>query len=75
MMSPVLAEIEQESSATLKIVKVDAAADAQFSASFGVSAVPTFVLFNNGQQAGQITGARSKKEMKKWLDDSIRATA
>ena len=75
LMSPILSEIELESSGDLKVVKVDAAAAAQLSASLGVRAVPTFLVFSRGQQAGQITGARSKKEMRKWLDESIAATA
>ena len=57
MMSPILSEIELESTGGLKVVKVDAGADAQLSASFGVRAVPTFLVFNRGQQAGQITTA------------------
>jgi len=75
MMSPILAEIEQESTGTLKVVKIDAAADGQFSASFQIAAVPTFLLFNRGQRLGQFTGARSKKDVRKWLDASIQATA
>lgn len=75
MMAPVLAEIELESSGALKIVKVDAAADGQFSASFRVNTVPTFVLFNRSQQVGQISGARGKKDLTRWVKDSIGANA
>ena len=75
MMSPILAEIEIESGGTLKIVKIDAAADGHFSASFRINAVPTFVLFNRGQQVGQITGMRGKKDLAKWVKDSIGPTA
>ena len=75
MMSPILAEMELESSGALKIVKIDAAADGQLSASFRVNAVPTFVLFNRGQQVGQITGARGKKDLTKWVEESIGAAA
>ena len=74
-MSPILAEMEIESSGTLKIVKIDAAADGPFSASFRVNAVPTFLLFNRGQQVGHLIGARGKKELAKWVKDSIGATS
>jgi thioredoxin len=73
MMSPILADIEQGSDGAYTIVKVDAAADSQLAASFKISAVPTFVLFHRGQRIGQITGARSRKEMQKWITESIAA--
>ena len=73
MMSPILTEIEADSAGAYKIVKIDAANDGQLAASFRVSAVPTFVLFHRGQTIGQITGARSKKEMQKWISESIAA--
>lgn len=74
-MSPILGEIEQATSGTLKIVKIDASADAQFSASLRITAVPTFLLFHRGQQLGQVMGARSKKDLKKWIDESLGAKA
>jgi|SRR5215467_6029524 len=75
MMSPILNDIEENSAGALKIVKIDAAADGQFTASFSVSAVPTFVLFRRGERIGQIMGARSRKEMQKWIDESFAAAS
>lgn len=69
MMTPVLEELATEQS-NLKIVKVDAAANNAFTANFRVSAVPTFVLFSNGQVKGQFTGARSKKNLLAWIDSN-----
>src|SRR5215472_9618787 len=73
MMSPIMTDIEQECAGAFKVVKIDAAADGQLSASFNVSAVPTFVLFRRGERIGQITGARSKKAMHQWVTESISA--
>jgi thioredoxin 1 len=69
MMMPVLEEISNEQN-DFKIVKVDAAANFELAANFRVSAVPTFVLFNNGQVKGQFTGARSKKNLLAWVDSN-----
>lgn len=69
MMMPTLEELAIEQS-NLKIVKVDAAANNVLAANFRVSAVPTFVLFNNGQVKGQFTGARSKKDLLAWIDSN-----
>jgi thioredoxin-like negative regulator of GroEL len=70
-MVPVLRELAGESAGAFRIVQVDAAADAQLSASFGVMAVPTFVLFRGGERVGQISGFRTKKQMQKWLEECL----
>jgi len=70
-MSPLLDQVEQESGGALKVVKIDAAAEGQFTASFHVVSVPTFVLFHRGQRLAQLTGARSKKQLTKWLEETI----
>ena len=72
MMSPLLDEIESERAAELKIVKIDAAAEAEFTASFRVISVPTLILFRDGQRVAQMTGARGKKDLLRWIDDSLR---
>ena len=67
-MAPVLEEIAQERNGSLKIVKVDAAENQQLAAQFRVTAMPTFILFENGQPQRQIIGARSKKLFTAWID-------
>ena len=74
-MAPVLQEMETESNGALKVVKVDAAAEAMLAAQYGVSAVPAFLLFSNGQCLGQTIGMKSKTSMKKWFDESLKAAA
>jgi thioredoxin 1 len=67
-MAPVLDEIAKERNGNLKIVKVDVASNQQLAAQFRVSAMPTFILFENGQPIRQIIGARSKKLFTAWVD-------
>jgi thioredoxin 1 len=68
MMAPILEEIAKEKQSDLKIGKVDAAEQAQLAATFRVSAVPTFVLFKNGQPLKQFVGMRSKKDLLTWIN-------
>ena len=75
MMSPVLHELETESDGRFKVVKVDAAAESQLAASYGVRAVPAFYAFTNGKCVGQTIGAKSKANMSKWFEDSTRTAA
>jgi thioredoxin len=75
MMSPVLQEMEAEAGGQFKVVKVDAAAEAELAASYGVRAVPAFYAFANGKCVAQTIGAKSKTDMRKWFESSIRVTA
>jgi thioredoxin 1 len=72
MMAPVLAEIETESNGSLKVVKINAADEFELSNMFRVSGVPAFFAFANGKCVGQTIGAKSKANMKKWFEDSVR---
>ena len=75
MMWPVLQEMETEAKGTFKVVKIDAASELELAASFRVSAVPSFLAFANGTCVGQTVGAKSKANMKKWFEDSVRVTS
>ena len=73
MMVPVLQELETEANGAFKVVKIDAAAEAPLAASFRVSSVPSFLTFSKGACVGQTVGAKSKANMKKWFEDSVRS--
>jgi thioredoxin 1 len=75
MMAPVLQEMLDQSNGQFKIVKVDAATEAELAASYGVRAVPAFYAFANGKCVGQTVGAKSKANMKKWFEDAVRVGA
>jgi len=70
--SPLIEEIEKEHAGSLKVVKIDAAADPAFTASFRITSVPTLLLFRGGQHIAQLTGARGKQELEIWVDDALR---
>ncbi len=70
--APLIEEIEKERAGSLKIVKIDAAAEPEFTASFRITSVPTLLLFRGGQRIAQLTGARGKKELRRWIDDLLR---
>ena len=75
MMAPVLQEISDEANGQFRIVKVDAATEAALATEYGVRAVPAFYAFANGKCVGQTVGSKSKANMKKWFEDSVRAGA
>ncbi len=72
MMAPVLQEMETEAKGQFKVVKINAAMEPQLASQFRVNSVPAFFVFANGKCVGQTIGAKSKANMKKWVEDSIR---
>ena len=71
-LSPILEEWELESAGSFKLVKVDAAAEPQLAASYGVRAVPALYLFSGGKCVGQSVGLKSKNNLKKWFQEAER---
>ncbi|MCM1055816.1 MAG: thioredoxin [Bacteroides sp.] len=55
-MAPILEKISDEHP-EYKIGKVDTAEEGELAASFGVSAIPTLILFKDGREAARNVGA------------------
>ena len=68
--SPILSELAEERSSSLKIVKIHAAENATTSAQFGVRAMPTVLVFDQGMVRGQLVGARSKADFAELVDQA-----
>ena len=68
MIAPLLDELADEYDGKVKIVKVNIDEQQALAAEYGIRAIPTLLLFNKGQVADQIVGARSKRDFKTSLD-------
>jgi thioredoxin 1 len=64
MIAPVLDELAEEYQGRLKIGKVNIDEQQALAAEYGIRAIPTLLLFNQGQVADQIVGLRSKRDLK-----------
>ncbi|TAK97235.1 MAG: thioredoxin TrxA [Verrucomicrobia bacterium] len=71
MIAPVLDELAGEYQGKIKIAKVNIDNEQSIAAEYGVRAIPTLLLFKNGQVTEQIVGARSKRDLKASLDRAI----
>lgn len=60
MMSPILDQLATEQAGRATIAKVDVDAFPDLQARFGIRAIPTLIVFKNGQPVNTITGVRSK---------------
>jgi thioredoxin 1 len=68
MIAPVLDELADEYDGRVKIGKVNIDDHQGIAAQYGVRAIPTLLVFKQGQVADQLVGARSKRDLKASLD-------
>jgi thioredoxin 1 len=68
MIAPILDELAEEYSGRVRIGKVNIEHQQNLAAEYGVSAIPTLLLFHQGQVTEQLVGARSKRELKATFD-------
>ena len=67
-LSPILDELATELDGRVRIGKVKVDEQQELAAQYGIRAVPTLLLFRDGQIADQIVGLRSKRELKASVD-------
>ena len=68
MIAPILDELAEEYDGRVKIGKVNIDEQQAIAGEYGIRAIPTLLLFNNGQVADQIVGLRSKRDLKASFD-------
>ncbi len=68
MIGPILDELAAEYSGRAKIGKVNIDEHQGLATEYGVRAIPTLLIFHQGQVAEQMVGLRSKRDLKASLD-------
>lgn len=68
MIAPIVEEIAEECADTVKVGKVDVDESPELAAAFGVSSIPTLVVFRDGQVVNKTVGYCSKEELLSLLD-------
>ena len=68
MLAPTIAKIAGDYVGKVKVGKVDTDANREISIKYGISAIPTVILFKNGQVAQKFVGLRQERDFKAALD-------
>lgn len=63
MIAPIIDEIADAKVGAIKVGKVDVDQNQAVSARYGIRAIPTILLFKNGEVKEQIVGMVSKKDL------------
>ncbi|MBW1916629.1 MAG: thioredoxin [Deltaproteobacteria bacterium] len=61
--APVVEELAKDYAGKLKVAKMNVDENSQTPAKYGIRAIPTLILFKDGNVADQITGAVSKSQI------------
>ena len=67
-LAPVIDELATEYDGKIKVGKIDTDANRDISVRFSISAIPTVILFNNGEIVEKFVGLRGKADFKAALD-------
>jgi thioredoxin 1 len=75
MIGPILKELASEQGDKLKIAKLDVDANMATARRFGVSSIPTLILFKEGQAVQRVVGYTPKDRLMKTLAPHLEVTA
>ena len=71
MLAPALDELAEEYAGKAKVGKVDTDSNREISMKFGISAIPTVILFNNGEIVKKFVGLQQKADLKAAIDEAL----
>ena len=68
MLGPTIDKLAKDYNGKVKVGKVDTDANRDVSMRFGISAIPTVILFKGGQVAQKFVGLRQERDFREALD-------
>jgi len=71
MMHPVVESLAKRRTGELMVVKLDVDQHPELGASFGVQAVPTFIVLRKGNEIGRTSGAMSEADFALWVASKV----
>lgn len=71
MLAPTIEELAREYSGTVKVGKVNVDQNTNLAERYGISSIPTIMLFKNGQIIEQTLGVQPKDTLKKMIDKNL----
>ena len=71
MMAPTIDELADEYAGKLVVGKVNTDENRNISMQFGISAIPTVILFKDGKVADQVVGVVPKAHLKSMIDKAV----
>src|SRR5215471_7227828 len=73
--APALEEIAKELNGKVKIAKLNIDENPRTPSKYNVRAIPTLIIFKDGQVAATHTGAQAKGRLTDWINGALGVTA
>jgi thioredoxin 1 len=70
MIAPVVEELASENLGVIKVAKINVDDSPNTAASFGVSSIPTLMIFKNGEVVDRFVGVQPKKRLQDAIDQT-----
>ena len=67
MLAPTIAKIAEEQEGKVKVCKLDVDECPTLAARFGISSIPTLMVFENGQVKASFVGVQSKSQIERMF--------
>ena len=71
MLMPTIAELADEFAGKVRIGKVNTDDNQNVAMKYGISAIPTLLLFKGGELVNKFVGLQQKADLKKALEEAI----
>jgi thioredoxin 1 len=73
--APILAELSVEYDGKLVVAKVNTDDNQKWMSKFGITGIPTMIIFKGGKEIGRVIGARPKGDLKKQFEAALASKA
>ena len=70
MIAPIVEELANENAGSLKVAKINIDNSPNTAASYGVSSIPTLMIFKNGEVADRFVGVQPKKRLQDAIEQA-----
>ncbi len=71
MLAPTIESLAEEYGDRIKVAKVDTDANGDLSLEYGISSIPTVILFKDGEAVTRFVGVRPRQEYAAELDEVL----
>lgn len=71
IIAPIVEELSHEFNGRAKIAKLDIENAQQTARDFGVTSIPTIILFKNGSEVKRVVGVRDKESLKTMIQSFL----
>ena len=71
LIGPIVSELADEYKDKVKVCKLDTDQYQKTPATYGISAIPTMIMFKDGKDVERLVGAKSKNDIKSMIDNQL----